>query len=267
MNEIIRFEDVQSVAQTFALSGYFDSKGSSPAEVAKTITKILAGREMGFGPFASVAGIHIIQGKPTMSAGLMATAVKRSGKYDYRVRETTNAVCRIEFFERTAKGLESLGISVFSAEDAKAAGTQNMQKFPSDMLFARCMSRGVRRFCPDVFDSGTVYTPEEMGAIVDADGEIIETQAHPAPATVDTPAPTPKPATDHKTRVARIRERGEALFGTGWPAVAKEYAAERGFVWGKTTADDLDWVEEQLTAAEESEAEETEKAETGDVHF
>jgi hypothetical protein len=39
--------------------------------------KVLAGRELGFGPFASVNGIHVIKGKPgIVSANLMAAAVK-----------------------------------------------------------------------------------------------------------------------------------------------------------------------------------------------
>lgn len=169
------FEEVRSIAETFALTGYFDAKGNNPVEIAKATAKILAGQEMGFGPFASMNGIYILYGRPSLSAGMMASAVKRSDKYDYRVRETTDAICRIEFYEKTEKGLESLGIAEFTAEDAHKAGTQNMNKFPADMLFARCMSRGVRRFCPDVFQAGSVYTPEELGAIVNEEGEVVET--------------------------------------------------------------------------------------------
>jgi len=40
------------------------------------------------------------------------------------------------------------------------------------MLFARCMSAGVRTFTPDVFTS-SVYTPEELGAEVDSEGDVI----------------------------------------------------------------------------------------------
>jgi hypothetical protein len=164
-------EDVRNVATLLARSGYFGNRGSDP--VAAIATAVLAGREMGFAPFASVQGIHIIQGKPTVSANLMAAAVKGSAKYDYRVREHTDVLCRIEFFERINGKLESLGFAVFTAEDAKRAGTQNMSKFPKNMLFARCMSNGVRTYTPDVFSAG-VYTPEELGATVNGEGEIIE---------------------------------------------------------------------------------------------
>jgi hypothetical protein len=87
----------------------------------------------------------------------MASRVKSFGKYDYRVLEMTDVLCRIEFFH--AK--ESLGISTFSIEDAKRAGTKNLDKFPRNMLFARAMSNGVKWFTPDIY-SQPVYVPEEM---------------------------------------------------------------------------------------------------------
>lgn len=180
MNEIIKradvvgsLDDLQRVAKLLAASGYFEAKGNGEQAIAQLATKVLAGREMGFSPFASVNGIHIIQGKPTVSAQLMAAAVKGSAKYDYRIRKMDDSACQIEFFERTPKGLDSLGVSTFTAEDAKRAGTQNMAKFARNMLFARAMSNGVRWYCPDVFASG-IYTPEEMGATVDGEGEIVE---------------------------------------------------------------------------------------------
>jgi hypothetical protein len=42
------------------------------------------------------------------------------------------------------------------------------------MLFARAMSNGVRWYCPDVTNGNAVYTPEELGAEVDEDGNVID---------------------------------------------------------------------------------------------
>lgn len=175
--EIVRYQtlgELQTIAQTFALAGYFDAKGSGPVEVAKTLTKILAGQELGFGPFASQKGIYIINGSTSVSGHLIASGIKSSGKYDYRVREITDTKCTIEFFERTAKGMESVGVYTFTDADAKKAGTQNMAKFPRDMLFNRCISAGYKKFCPDALGSAPVYTPEELGAPVDDNGDYIE---------------------------------------------------------------------------------------------
>lgn len=168
-------ETIQRTARMLAVSSYFEAKGDTPVALAQIAVKILAGRELGFGPFAAVKGIHIIQGSPSVSASLMASAVKGSRRYDYRVREHTAQVCRIEFFERAYAGKwEPLGVSEFTADDAKRAGTKNMDKYPKNMLFARAMSNGVRFYCPDVFSGVAVYTPEELGADVDADGDVVD---------------------------------------------------------------------------------------------
>ena len=167
-------ETIQRTGKMLAASGYFEGKGDSPQAIAMMATKIMAGREMGFGPFASVNGIHIIQGKPTVGANLMAAAVKGSARYDYRVREMTDKVCKIEFFEREGDKKTSIGISEFTAADATKAGTKNMDKFARNMLFARAMSNGVRWYCPDIFNGNAIYVPEEMGADLTADGDVIE---------------------------------------------------------------------------------------------
>ena len=163
------YDDAVNAATAMAKSGYFtDARDASQA-----IVKILAGQEMGFGAFASMSGIFIIQGRPSIGANLMAAAVKGSGRYDYRVKQMTDTVCEIEFFERMNGKLESIGTSKFTIEDAKRAQTKNLEKYPRNMLFARAISNGVRWFCPDAFNGAAVYTPEELGADVDEDGNVV----------------------------------------------------------------------------------------------
>ena len=156
-----------SIGKAFAESGMFPDIKSA----AQAIVKIQAGQEIGIPPFAAMSGIHIIQGKPTIGAGVMASCVKGSGKYDYRVVESTEAVCSIDFFQ----GKEKIGNSTFTIADAKKAGTKNLDKFPKNMLFARAMSNGVKWFTPDVF-AGPVYTPEEFDVqpTVTVDAEAVE---------------------------------------------------------------------------------------------
>jgi hypothetical protein len=145
--------DIMVMAKNFAESGMFtDAK-----QAVQAFVKIQAGQEIGLPPFASMSGIHIIQGKPTLGAGVIASAVKGSGKYDYKVKEMSEKICSIDFFQ----GSENIGNSTFTIEDAKKALTKNIDKFPKNMLFARAISNGVKWFCPDVF-AGPVYVPEEM---------------------------------------------------------------------------------------------------------
>ena len=145
--------EAMQLGQTFFQSGLFaDLKSAQQA-----VVKIMAGAEMGISPFAAMSGIHIIQGKPTIGAGLMAARVKGFGKYDYKVVEHSEKICSIDFF----KDKEKLGNSTFTIEDAKKAGTKNLDKFPKNMLFARAMSNGVKWFTPDIYET-PVYVPEEM---------------------------------------------------------------------------------------------------------
>ena len=154
------FAEMKEIGTVFAESGMFaDAKAA-----AQAIVKIHAGQEIGIPPFAAMSGIHIIQGKPAIGAGLMASCVKASGKYDYKVVESTEKICSIDFYQ--AK--EKLGNSTFTDADAKKAQTKNMDKYPKNMLFARALSNGVKWFTPDVF-SGPVYTPEELGEVITQD--------------------------------------------------------------------------------------------------
>jgi hypothetical protein len=148
--------EIMSIGKAFAESGMFPDIKSA----AQAIVKIQAGAELGIAPFAAMSGIHIISGKPTIGAGVMAAMVKSSGKYNYRVTEQTDKVCSINYYE----GAEMVGTSTFTIEDAKKAGTKNTDKFPRNMLFARAMSNGVKWYTPDVF-AGPVYVPEEMESV------------------------------------------------------------------------------------------------------
>ena len=236
-------DEVQRTAKLLAASGYFDVSGDANAQVAQVATKIMAGSEMGYGPFASVQGIHVIKGKPALSANLMAAAVKAHPKYDYRVREMGEDAVAIEFFQEG----ESLGVSTFTKADAKAAGTQNMQKFARNMMFARAMSNGVKWYCPDVFFGQAVYTPEELGAPVNGDGDVVawEVAPTPVPSLDDVeeldPDPTgPGAITDSQRKM--MHAVGADVYGDEWDFERSNFVAS---MTGnrKTSSNDLDSVE------------------------
>lgn len=185
MNQIVKspnviqsFDDVERAARAMSASGFFpDSK-----QAAQAVVKVLAGREMGFGAFASMTGVAIIQGKPVVGANLTAAAIKQTGKYNYRVTKHTDQECEISFYEGGLSPDNCVGVSRFTMEDAKAAGLtnkDNWKKYPRNMLFARAISNGQKWYAPDVYNGVTVYTPDEMGANVDEEGNIIEAEVLP----------------------------------------------------------------------------------------
>jgi hypothetical protein len=173
MNElsvIQSVDDVSRVSKALAASGYFKDAN----DAAKAFVKVLAGHELKIPAFASMTGIHIIQGKPELGANILASLVKGSGKYNYRVVRLDDEACHIDFYEMWNGRMEKSGESVFTAADAKRAGTQNMAKFPRNMLFARAMSNGVKWFCPDVTSGVAVYSEGEISGVNTIDAEPVQ---------------------------------------------------------------------------------------------
>lgn len=176
----VSYDEAIRVGEVMAQSGFFDGA----KQVAQAAVKVIAGQELGIGPVAAMTGIHLVQGKVTLSANLIAGQIKRSGRYDYRAR-IEDEVVEVVFFEHG----DEIGRSKFDKADAQAAGLWGKagpwKQHPRNMLFARAMSNGAKWFCPDVF-AGPVYTPDELGATVDGEtGEVIDLPAAPAPAPVD----------------------------------------------------------------------------------
>jgi hypothetical protein len=187
VTDSVNLDELQRMAQIMAHSGYFAADNDPKKSIAQMAVKILAGRELGYGPFASVNGVHVIQGKPTISANLMAAAVKAHPRYNYKILKMDANAVSIEFFE---DGVSAGPPSEFTMAEAQAAGLANKpiwKQFPRNMLFARALSNGVRWYCPDVFNGNTVYVPEELGADVDGEGNITGQPAYTVIETTQTP--------------------------------------------------------------------------------
>ena len=173
--ELVKYnhENDRLIAIDFLKSGLF-SDLKSPEQA---IVKIYAGRELGLQPFQSIQGVDIIQGKPFIKPAIMGALIKQSEKYDYKVLEKTDEVCKIEFFEIFNGEKTSLGIAIYSIDDAKKmnlAGKDNYKKQPRVMLFNRCLSEGVRTFTPDVFMIPVYTESEEPNETVETAFEIID---------------------------------------------------------------------------------------------
>lgn len=171
-----QFDQLQRAALALQKSGFFPDVKSE----AQAIVKVMAGAELGIPPFASMTGIHIIQGKPALGANVIATLVKNDPRYDYRVKVCNAENCVLIWFENGNQVGEA-GFTMTEAQAANLNGKENWKKFPSDMLFARAISRGARRYAPGIFGGSPVYTPDELGAETDPDGyiETVVTEVSP----------------------------------------------------------------------------------------
>lgn len=213
--ELRSADDLQRLGRLFAASGLFGRGGNPDALMAECAIKILAGMEAGFGPFASATGVSVINGKPGFGANLLAQAIKRHPLYDYRVLEKTDQVCRIKFLA----GREELGVETFTIQMAERAGLVKggpWRAYPEAMLFARCLTAGMRTHCPDALGGATAYTPEELGAQgeIDENGVVV-------PVTV-TEEPQQAPSRDQLQAQAMRRLKDAGLTGDGMRAMLDE---------------------------------------------
>lgn len=154
----LSLRDAHNVAKVFIKSGLF----RDTTDLSQAIVKILAGYELGIGAFAAMRGINIIQGQLALNASLTAALIKRDPHYDYRVIESTNERCELEFL---CDG-KPIGKCAWEKRDAELAGLlnkDNWKKYPRAMYFSRNLTEGARKFCPHL-TMGSVYFPEELDA-------------------------------------------------------------------------------------------------------
>jgi hypothetical protein len=154
--------ELMNVASWLAKSNLFKDIRSAEAAFAK----IIIGRDLGLDLYSSLTALHIVEGRPEMDATLMAAQIKRSGRYDFEIKESDDKHCSIDFFslDKATGARTLLGNATFDETQAIKAGLltkDNWKKYPTDMYRARAMSRGTKWFCPDVFGA-PVYVSGEL---------------------------------------------------------------------------------------------------------
>lgn len=154
----------QSIEQMMVLSKALASSELLPAimqkKEANVLFAIMAGAELGLSPMASIRGIHVIKGKPTLAADTMVAVVMRSGLCEYfRLVEETETQCTYET-KRTNNADPSR--YTYTAADQETAGlvADSHLTHPKAMRRARCKSILARDVYPDALAG--VYASEEM---------------------------------------------------------------------------------------------------------
>ena len=127
-------------------------RGSGPAVAAA----ILTGRELSLGPMTSLANIHVIKGKPALSAVLMRALVQAQG-HQWQDGDVSDVRAVVR---GRRKGEAEWTEVTFTAAQAKQAGI-DLGKYPQDKLYARATSRLARRKFADVI-AGMPYSAEEL---------------------------------------------------------------------------------------------------------
>jgi len=171
---------------------------------------ICTGRELGLTAMQSLRSIHIIEGKPTMSADLMVALCKKSSVCRYfRLVESTAERAVYETARRDDPEPTRLAFTRAEARDAGVANKDNWKRFPAAMLRARAASALVRAVYPDVV----------LGVYDSDSGELEEP--------LDAPAPIPRAEPSRPSSVALYVARiAEAVAMVDLATVAVEIRAD-----------------------------------------
>lgn len=144
---------------------------------ANVLYAIEYGRTIGITPLAAIIGVHVIEGKPSASAALISGLVRRAG-HKLRV-EADDAKLTATVTIIRSDDPDFVFTSTWDMDRAKIAGLTGKQvwkNYPISMLKARAITEAARDACQEAL-FGLLYTPEELGATVDADGNpILSTQ-------------------------------------------------------------------------------------------
>lgn len=181
------------------------------------------GDALGIRPIQAINAVHVIEGKPSASADLIASLVRKAG-HKLRIRgndqEATAEIIRADDPDYTF----SVTWNLERARVAGLLGKGVWKNYPAAMLKARAITEVAREGASDAL-YGVIYTPEELGANVDGDGAPFE-------------APRPQPATQRPTIAERRKPTtlSEAMANAA-PAPAPEPEPEMEDLGEKTGED------------------------------
>lgn len=164
------FATMKELGNMAIKSGFLPTSIKTPEQA---VIIMLKGRELGIPPMQAFSSIAVVNGKPTMSAELMLSKIFQAipgAVVNYTRNDNVECVISAK---RPGGKFTTFSFSMEDAKRANLAGKGPWVTYPAAMLRARAISAMARALFPDAL-SGVVYTPEEMGAIVNDDGEVVE---------------------------------------------------------------------------------------------
>lgn len=175
------WQAMRDQAQTLVRSGFLPKAVNTPE---KAVAIIMTGRELGIPPMQALRQIHVIEGKPTLSAELTAALIL--SRYPGATWEvlSNNERCSVT---AGRPGQKATTIT-WTLDDAKRAGLLGKsvwRNYPRAMLRSRATSEAARLVFPHV--SMGMYDPEELDA--DEFAEPSQPETVTTTATVEPAAP------------------------------------------------------------------------------
>jgi len=111
---------------------------------------ILLGREMHLGPMASLRGIDVIEGRPSLTAQMLGARIYAAGHRIEWADDNNDKHCTVRVTRGDGLGSAEVTWTIADAERAGLAGKANWKKYPRQMLRARALTEAASMACPDV---------------------------------------------------------------------------------------------------------------------
>lgn len=207
-------DESMMLAERLAKSNLTPRQLRNPADV---FVVLAYGDALGLKAMQALQQIHVIDGKPSLSADLIVGLVKRSPVCEYfMLVESTAESATFKTQRRGEPEPTSYTYSIADAKRAGLLGKRNWQQHPAAMLRARCSAALARAVYQDV--AGGLYDPDEL------DNRDVAPDAVPLQPAPEIYRITPASPVKHRTVIEAI----EALDAPGWlkRALVREVEAE-----------------------------------------
>jgi hypothetical protein len=163
------WDAMKNQASLAVQSGFLPQSIKTPQQA---VIIALKGRELGIPMMQAFAQISVINGKPAMGAELMLGMI-----YKNHPRAWINTLLNTdeEACIQAGRNAQVTQKFSFTIKDAQRAGLTSKpvwQQYPKTMLYWRCVSMMARQLFPDAI-MGMSHTPEELGAEINEDGEVL----------------------------------------------------------------------------------------------
>lgn len=203
--ELVRYEsktqsslalvpEAMGLAETLARTNFVPAAfRGKPAEI---VAALLQGHELDLPPMTALQTIHVIDGRPSLSAEVMRALVVQHG-HEIWVEDVTDTRVTVAG-RRREWPVDRVSRVAWTLDDAKRARLdqkENWRKYPRAMMTARATSELCRNVFPDVLRGLSYAIEEYRDGSVPTEEDYADVEVGAAPA--DAPPP-PKPTRTRK---------------------------------------------------------------------
>jgi hypothetical protein len=193
------------------------------------------GAELGLQPMISLQNIYIVNGRPTLSAQVMAGLVKVQPDYMGMKIKSSQTEATVTVERKLGNGTIEQQTGTFTIAQAQAAGLtgkDNWKGYPQQMLEARALAFALKKAFPDLFAGiSSKEEAEDLGEIRSIQEEATVTTTEPEKAAEKEPEPAAEPPKEPtEGEFSSLSTKVKAIFQSGFFTEAEQHTYRESFV-------------------------------------